>query len=388
MNLFIIILSGLLVSFFNLAQVKSSDVKPTMHALFMNMQKLEPYMVDDIAFKDKKNEKVIKSSLKEMTELVKNAEHFNTIRKSPTFKISAQAIENHFSEILKIYETGNKDYARWQLNSTVPLCMSCHTQAPSKSRKWHLDPKTNNKLSNFQKAELLFMGRDFDEALEIYDSIINNFPKNKVQASYVEKAMERKVVIFSRVNRNFKEGITSIENNLKNKNLPPYLEENAKAWAALFRIQIRNGFPDPKKANDSEIKKYVDRELKTGLWDDMVEASNPRLVKNLTVSGILYEYLNTNPNSKIKPEILYWLSLCDRQIKENLFYSLADLYLKECMNEYSKNPIAKKCFDEYKENTLLSYTGSAGTDLPEDVKKELDDLAIKVYGKKQKLELE
>lgn len=359
---------------------KETNIQPTMHKLFSNMQDLLPYMTDEAKFVDPKNEKIIGDKLKESAQLIKTAKHAAQIN-SPTLKISREVLENHFSEIDRIFRMGNKSFARWQLNSTVPICMSCHTQSPSASRHWDLAELTKGTLHEFDKAELLFMGRDFDSALKLYDSIINGYPENKVTIMNVEKAFERKVVIFSRVRRDFQAGIKSLQDNLKaNKNLPEYLVKNVNAWVGLFRIQLREGFPNPLTSNDAAIKKYVKTELKNNLWDDMIDASNPRLVKNLTVSGVLYEYLNTHPKTKIKADILYWLAVMDKQLQDTLFYSLSDLYLKQCMSEFPKDPVAKKCFEQYKQNMIMSYSGSSGIHLPDDLKQELKDLSMKIFG--------
>jgi hypothetical protein len=156
------------------------------------------------------------------------------------------------------------------------------------------------------------------------------------------------------------------------------LKKNLAAWEGLFRKQLNTKLPDPKNSSDREIRSFVETELKKGLWDSLIEANNPRLVTNLTVSGILYEYLQASPKSKIKPEILYWLALCDRNISNNFFYSLADLYLKECMYSFASSPIAKKCFKDYETNLIISYSGTSGVNLPADVSKELKTLRKRV----------
>ena len=364
------------------AQTKATEenIQPTMHKIFNNMQELFPYMTDEEKFIDPKNDKFIGDKLKESALLIKNAKHSKEL-KSSTLKISREVLESHFMEIDRIFRLGNKSFARWQLNSTVPLCMNCHTQSPSQSRHWDLAELTRSSTSNFNKAELLFMGRDFDAALKMYNEIIRGFPANKARIMDVEKSFERKLVIFARVQRDFKEGMKSLDTDIKeNKKLPEYLVKNVNAWTALFRIQLREGFPDPTKSNDAAMKKYVNTELKNNLWDDMIDATNPRLVKNLTISGVLYEYLNTNPQTKIKPDILYWLAVIDKQLQDTLFYSLSDLYLKQCMSEFTTHPTAKKCFEQYKTNAILSYSGSSGTHLPGDIKKELKDWSMRIYG--------
>ncbi len=355
-----------------------ADAKPTMHKLFKAIQDLLPYSLSEEKFTDPKNVSFIQKKLKELSEISDKIDHTSLV-KSPTFKASRQALKTHFSEIERIYRIGNRNYARWQLNSTVPLCMSCHTQIPTESRRWDLSNITTGSYNDYEKAELLFMGRDFDSALKYYDLVIRDFPQNKIQVQYVEKSLERQLVIYSRVKRNFDKGIESLQVDAKNKNLPEYLQKNIKAWIALFRIQKRDGYPDPTKRDDAKIKKYAEKILNRNLWDDMVDANNPRLVKVLTLSGVLYEYLNNFPETPLKPEILRWLAECDRSLQETLFYSLSDLYLKECMENFSDTPVAKKCFEDYKESLTFSYSGSSGTHLPDDVKKELEDWHKKIF---------
>lgn len=363
-------------------QKTTQEIKPTMHKIFANIKDLLPYMLHEDKFLDPKNNAFIGAKLKEISQHAQETEHTSLVR-SPTFKASSETLKIHFKEIERVFRVGNKSFARWQLNSTVPLCMSCHTQMPTHSRHWDLSEILSSNLTDYERAELLFMGRDFDSSLKYYDQVIQNFPQNKLSVQSVEKSLERKLVIYSRVKRDFDGGIKNLESNLTNKNLPENLTKNIKAWAALFRIQKREGFPNPKKKDDKAIKTYADKILTRDLWDDMVDASNPRLVKILTLSGVLYEYLSTYPSTPIKPDILNWLATCDRQLQETLFYSLADLYLKECMSEFPNHPTAKKCYEDYKDNMIFLYSGSSGTHLPDDVKSDLKMWSDKVSGAKK-----
>ncbi len=357
-----------------------ATVQPTMQKIFSNMQDLMPYMVSEERFLDPENEGYISEKLKQSAVLVKNAKHASQLN-SPTLKISREVLEDHFSEVERVFRVGNKSFARSQLSSTVPICMSCHTQSPSASRHWELADLLKGTSNEFEKAELLFMGRDFNSALELYNEVILGFPENDFSLIDVEKSLERKVVIYARVKRDFDGGIKDLEGDLNNnKNLPEYLTNSIKAWVSSFQIQEKQGYPDPVTSDDSAIEQYVEREMKEGLSGDNFDASNPGLVRNLTVSGVLYEYLNTHPQTTLEPEILNWLAILDNELRDTLFYSLADLYLKQCMSEFAAHPAAKKCYEQYKTITIISYSGSGGTHLPADVTQELRDWSIKIYG--------
>ncbi len=353
-------------------------VKTKMHEILVHVEALRPYMSDEVEFKDKKNESVIKAHLEDLAKLIKSAKH-EQVLKTPTLSISRQVLEDHFGELERVYRVGNKSYARWMLNSTLPICISCHTQVPSASRSW--DPISSRAYKDdFEHGEFLFTARNFDKAIEAYDKVVDGYPANGIKTQNLDTALERKMAIYSRVKRDFAAGIASIEKSQKNKNLPEHLNRNLDAWKALFRMQKGRKIPDPKVASDKEIKEYVETEFKRGLWDKMVSASDPRLITNLTVSGVLYEYLTLHPKTEIKPDILLWLAQCDRDLQNNFFFSLADLYLRNCMDEFPKHPTAKKCYKEYADNIYFSYSGSAGTSFPMEVEKELKDFKKKIFG--------
>jgi hypothetical protein len=362
-------------------KVGTEAVRPTMQQLLLHMQSLRPFMVSEEKFQDQANEEKIKEHLDQLVTIIKGVKH-DSIMKAPGLVISKKVLEEHLSETDRIFTVGNKSYARWALNSTFGICVSCHTQAPAASKNWDL-VGFSDFGNDFDHAEFLFAARDFDRALALFDKVIDEYPDNKIKVSELEDAVERKVAIFARVKRDFKAGTVSMERSQKNKKLPQSLKKNLIAWEGLFRQESKMSIPDPKTAKDDDIRKFVAKEMKRGLWDSLIDASNPRLVTNLTVSGILYEYLNLNPSTQIKPEIYYWLALCDRALQNNFFFSLADLYLKECITQFPKSQIAESCYKEFEINTVLSYSGSGGINVPDEVKSELRGLRQLVYGNRQ-----
>ena len=80
------------------------------------------------------------------------------------------------------------------------------------------------------------------------------------------------------------------------------------------------------------------------------------------------------PKSNTAPELLYYLSVVDKQLNFNYLYSLSSLYLKQCVAQHSKSVMAKKCFNKYKSDIEFGYTGSAGTFIPKDEKDEIKRL--------------
>jgi hypothetical protein len=120
-----------------------------------------------------------------------------------------------------------------------------------------------------------------------------------------------------------------------------------------------------------ELRRYAEKSLSEELSGTFSFDIPKRELEYLKVSSILYEFLNENPESPLKPDILYWLSFCESKFSQQAFYSLPELYLKQCVLEFPKNPVAKQCLREYQNLVTMAYSGSSGTHIPEDVSKEI-----------------
>ncbi len=289
------------------------------------------------------------------------------------FKFSRQVLEDHIIETERVFRLGNKSYARWMMNSTMNICMGCHLQTPRESS--HFSEFTNTKIfsSDFERAEFLFTTRDFIGANRIYGNLLDTYPHSGVNREQLESAVRRQVGYFARIERNPKAGKEALQKILANKKLPQPLQESIAAWQAQFAKWEKIKIPTPDFENKEQLLSFAEKYLN----DDALisdEINHPRLVTDLIISGVLYEYLEKHPYSNKTPEILYWLSVCDRELNNNFFYSLADLYLRECITEFPENPIAKKCFKEYEANVIMGYSGSSGTHVPGDVSADLKRL--------------
>ncbi len=349
---------------------KNLETVEIMDKLLIKLTTLKLYFISREKFTDPKNAKEISTNLKEFAELAKLARHDENLSQT-NFKFSNQVLEEHITDTERIFRQGNKEFARWKLASTVSVCMSCHTQIPTANKSFVDFGNYKMFSSDFDQAEFLFATRGFEQALVIYDRIIDGYPKNSDTLANVETSLERQLAYFSRIRRSPVEAIAKIKLHQNNKELPEFLQKNLKIWIKQFENWESQVTPDPKASSDNQILAFAKKNIVTKWTSSTMEATNPDLIPYLRVSGILYEYLSTHPKSKATPEILYWLAICDRSISENFFYSLADLYLKECILKYSTAPISKDCYKEYELETISSYSGSAGTNLPSEVRNEL-----------------
>jgi hypothetical protein len=351
----------------------ASITKGLMQHYLIELTALKKFMVSDQDFSDPKNQTEIAAHLGEFAKYAKLAKHDENLQ-SVNYRFSRQVLENYIVDTERLFRVGNKSFARWQLNSTVSVCMDCHTQMPTESRVFADFINRNPFTSGFDQAEFLFATRGFEKALVLYNNIIVDFPMNKFEPREVETAFERQLAYYLRLRRNPTEAIEKFKGQLQNKKIPGYIRENVTDWIVNLERLTKKPKPDPSTMKAEAVISYAKDELETNLVAKIGSSRDPNLVNYLLVSGVLYEFLKKNPESEYVPDILYYLSICDRNISNTFYYSLADLYLRECITKYPQKPMAKNCYREYEKETVLGYTGSSGTKVPSDVQEDLKNL--------------
>ncbi|MBS1970361.1 MAG: hypothetical protein JSU04_08635 [Bdellovibrionales bacterium] len=361
-------LLGLLLG--SLTVVAVAEVKPLMNQMFNEIFTLKPFIVSETAFSDPKNAPAIDKSLKHMIEVSKSINHETQIKRSG-FEISGKVLSQQLKEVDQVFLAGNKDYSLWMLKSTLSVCMNCHTQLPAMST--HLTTLNQGHIltNPFEEAEFLFVIRNFDEAMKLYQKALDGYPANQVTVDSLEKTVTRQLFYFVRVRRSMDDLAKALEGDLKNSKLPKSLHEKIEGLKSAALKMKKEKYPEFSAKEEADVRKYVESNLKEELNGNFSYNSPERQIQYLKISSILYEYLQANPGTHIKPDILYWLSFCEARYSHQLSYSMPELYLKQCVLEFPKNPIAKKCLADYQELVTMAYTGTSGTHIPAEVAKEL-----------------
>ena len=369
--------SILIISQINYAQTQVQPVvsgtlstKELMQQFLSELLSMRKYMVSDKRFADPKNESEISSHLKQMAKLSAEASH-TPMLSLENFKMSREVLVNHMAETERVYETGNKSFARWMLNSTIYVCMSCHTQLPAVTTAKLQMKDDGSYFSEFEQAEFLFAARSFQDALRLYENVIE---KSTEENFDVDRSLERIVIYYSRISRDAKTAIEKLEKYRLIKKMPQGLRTLLIEWIAQFKVFEAMDFSGVSAWSNKDVLKFARKNLQN-------KKQPFNLVTYAWVSGVLYEYLQVHSESESVPEMLYWLAISDNQMTNNVFFSLAQMYLQECVNKAPKKAIAQKCYREYEEEVTASYSGTRGTDIPADVKKDLNDLKKKAYGK-------
>lgn len=329
-------------------------VKVLMHTFLMELEKMSPYISSEKALNSPKAREIVGSSLKVLEAKVKNPPPM--LKESPGFRISFSMLADHIEKTRQAFDQGEYEHTRLRLNGTTTLCAGCHTQTPKISKFSPFSAMEERfRNSTFDNANFLFVIRRFPESLAMFDELARNYPKSVVTSDQLGELYRRKLTIFARVTRDPQAAINNLNEDLKNDKLPADIRANVREWIVSLE-KWKSETTDPGKMNTADLLAFASKALPAQL-NRRVAPSDPQLLNILRVSGLLYERLFAEPNSPKAQEMLYYLAMCERSLAPLYFYSLNEIYLKECIVRYPKQSFSKKCFDAYREGMTERYFG-------------------------------
>ena len=164
-----------------------------MRAFENEMTKLQPYLTSEEKFKSPQARKVVAASLA-VLEAKTKADPVDQIQKNPGFRLSFSLMSYHVQKTKRVFDLGAFEFARQNLIATGGFCMACHTQAPP-PKKGHARHVGANRVQSvtIENAEYMFMTRNFDLALEMYDGLARGFPKNQLSPDRLPELYRRKL---------------------------------------------------------------------------------------------------------------------------------------------------------------------------------------------------
>jgi hypothetical protein len=328
---------------------KPSGLPALMHSFYGTLLELKPYMTSLDYFKDPKNSEKLKSILSGLeADISKNQP--SEVTEPASFRVTYNLMARHLRDTIRLYEYKSYPQSWERLNATSNFCIACHTRLPEKVDRDAFEwAKKGSKLDSrsLQDAEFSFIAHQYPAALEIYNQKIRTFKKESGDISELNQCFERKLIFFSRVERNPDTAIASLELDAANKNLPTTAQQDIKDWIRYFKDLKKEQKRDFGKMSDKNLTEYAKSALAKLPAAGKIHMNDPAAISVLHLSGLLYERVFTRPDSKSLPEMLFLLAQAEKQLAPFRVYSLSDLYLSECVTKFPKSSIAKKCFEEY-----------------------------------------
>ncbi|NOZ54026.1 MAG: hypothetical protein GXP08_13005 [Gammaproteobacteria bacterium] len=357
-------------------QSKAVTINDTMSQIGRIMESLFPRILNADKFNAVGANNETAASVERLAQLFKEAEpHFST--RSPTYKVSFDVISDQLEEAGVALKHKNLNHARNILKEFVSICASCHTQ-DTKARVLFKSMQRSHFKNDLEYAEFNYMTRNYPEAVVFYDQYLRS--STPISETELLTALKRLLTIYAQIYNQPGEGEKQLAKYSNHAAHTKFSQKSLEEWRRGLKELDTENVSVINNVTFDIIEKKVQKVL--GNLEEPGSAEFPtkkEKVARVWLRGLLYHYLNTNPPKQEIPAILYWLGIIDRSINYSFYYSLADSYLKECMLRYTSYPYAKKCYQEYEQYLMFAYSGSRGTDIPQDVQQELNYLKIKVY---------
>ncbi|MBC7540736.1 MAG: hypothetical protein H7281_18090 [Bacteriovorax sp.] len=359
-----------------------AQAKAVMNNVYDSFVKIIPYVYGDKnaldSLKSSWSQKELINNLTDISNAFKSARHVEYFQK-PGFRPSLETINSHLDETISSIKSQNYIFAQSRLKAITALCVSCHSILSESASKNAFGEAINSEKrsrfeSDFAFANYLFLVRRFTEATFYFEKAIKNhletnLPTDTNKDHEVYSSLRRVLSIFTKITFNPDKARDFLKKYKDNKNFSPQLKTTISQWNSSLN-KWKNFDPHKVKSIHPFIAKYL----------APLEAHKEKLLNGenditlLIASGVLSKYITDNPSSPSSPEILYWMAIVEHRLSNTYFFSLSDLYLKDCITIYRKSPFAKKCYQEYEDNITFGFSGSKGTDIPLEEKRELDRL--------------
>lgn len=381
----ILMLSSFNSSFAQALSESERETKAVMNQVYESFVNIVPFVYGNVEL-DNKNSEVLVGHLNNIAESFKKAKHVEMLQ-IPGFKPSLDTINVHIKETIDSLNAKNTIFAKARLQAMTALCMNCHGQLSDNIARNAFGEslyRVNRQsfASDFEFANYLFLVRRYAEAETYYEKALSaalakgqkgsegQLLDDKVVNGEIFTSLRKLLAINVKVNFKPEAAIVILKKYKDQKTISKLTRTDIDSWikglGKISNVKFEK-FPKAKNFVDTYLSKHVDDKEK------LVDGSEDMTL--LMASGFLTKYLADKKSTADETsEILYWLSMAERRLSHSYFFSLSDLYLKECIVRNPKNPWAKRCFSEYEEALNFGYTGSAGTEIPQEEKRELERL--------------
>lgn len=322
------------------------------------------------------NEKVLSDPKATVQRLDQLSERFGRLQshtegRGPAFRITWQTMVEQIDRTREAVDSGaaTPESLRNLVHGIAAACAGCHTQ-DDRAQVLSFGQLSVPGDDPLQRARFHFITRDYGTALGLYEAFLDSRARLAYDAGVLD-ALEGELTILAQVYRDADRGIQHFRKRLDRSggSMSRQVRKDIEAWIKGFeevhRAKLKMLDPDW-----AQLSGYARRYILPHEGVPIATQESEKVVY-LWLRGLLHEYVQAHPDDPNMPDLLYWLAIVDRVLDYNLYYSLADLYLRECVVRYPMSATADRCYDEYRRYVEFAYSGSGGQYVPPEVVDEL-----------------
>ena len=350
----------------------AEEVKDGMHSLLGPFRGIQPYLADEEKFSAADNRDKIASLI---DALRKNFHSIDSVpsryHQYPGFDTNLTLVIDILNDASRRLSEGKVSYAWWRLRMLPPSCFGCHATynvKSSYSNQYAVDPS----LNPLEKGRFFLATRQFNEAKQSYLEVL----KDPQYVFNYDEVLRSLLVITTRNQQTPAEGAELFSNILATSKLPEEDANEVRFWIEELK-QWSKEPTTPGKDPLAHGEKLIVSGASTGIDfypNDVDLLRGTALVQKQLDEGVV-------PPAK-RAHALYLLGFAYMQLPLFFAETWGEMFLEQCIAEFPGSKDAKQAFSIYKDHILEDYTGTAGSDIPDDVKLHLEELRKKAFGVK------
>ena len=347
-----------------------AETRAIMAQIFTSLTTVLPISMDTKEFNDPKNHDKILGELRKMRDGTSSlVEH--TKRFDGSYGFIAKSMSRDIKDIYNWYDKGATSESRYLLQQVSENCVSCHMKLPDPGHAPKMDHFFKDvavaKLSLPEKARLQVALRQFDEALATWEDMFKTWPRPNELFAMDTLPEYLKVVI--RVKGDTKRGFAALDGLSKRADLPKFMAREVTAWKSS--LQKLSGEMS-KTGNELTRAEKIVKNARSAMEYPMDRTG---MVDYIVASGLLNRYLQDKAIKAEKTsEAYYLLGITESLIGRSTWLTQTDYYLEASVRAAPKTRSAQKSFEALEQQILMEYSGSGGTNIPDDVLANLEEL--------------
>lgn len=356
------------------AEIDRAKARAEMRMIYSSMQVLLPLSVDDAAFRDSSNKSRIREALKVLAERADQvAGHVG--RGDRRIEYLGGSLARESKESLRRFDAGQLDDAQFYVRELTSFCVACHSGLPSPAdsplSRDFVSEKTLRNLPLPQRADLQVATRRFDDALTTLESV---FASPLVHPAELLDPLIRYLTVAIRVKHDLDRPRPVLAKLASRPDVWTNLRSDLVRWQQTLdryaEAPVENPSLDSARALIDEANQIME-----------YPTDRKGLVHYLLASSQLLRYLEARSNATDRDaaEAYYLLGLIESRTSLDYFVSEADFYLETAIRMAPRDPVGAEAFRLLEEEAEIGWSGSGGSHMPDDVRKNLESLRSLVH---------
>jgi hypothetical protein len=351
------------------AELDRPGTREDMREIYASIKILLPLSVDDAAFRSPNAREQINEALRN---LAARAEHVGSHIAGDDRRIRflGSALSRKTEEARIRFEEGRFESAQFLVRRLTDFCVACHTRMPSRNdsplAQGFVSQDVLAKLPPAQRASIQVATRRFDDALATQESL---FTSTAIQPAALLAPLNEYLRVSIRVKNDLERPRATLQKFAARPDLWSNLRADVEDWIAALDLYAKK----PPAAASLDSARSLLEEAQSVL---RFPTDRRALVQQFLASSELHRYLelHAGETNRNVAEAYYLLGLIESRTNFNFLVSESDFYLETAIRMAPNDPIGRAAFDLFEEEAVLGWTGSSGSRMPEDVRRNLEAL--------------